>query len=879
MGSSKVSFYRKYDLIKARQYRSDRKPAAHQREALGKLQSWFQTKHSPFSGSILALPTGGGKTFTTVRFLASSVLAQPNYKVLWLAHTHHLLEQAFYSFGPKVIQEAQQIGRYAKVSGYEVGYIPQNRNHLAIRVVSGAPGYFPVRTIEADDDVLICTLQTITKGYKNKHPSLESYLDSIQQDRLFIVFDEAHHLPANSYRKLIGDLRKRFPGMYLLGLTATPTYHDERKRGWLNEFFPQGVVYRAEVDRLIADGVLANPNFEQPQRTKFKPQFDEEQYRKWVTTYQDLPENIITELAQSRERNEFIAQIYVDLRARYGKTIMFADRWFQCEQLKTFLEKRGVKAGAVYSHIDADPGNVEERNKRDRDENARVLERFKRNELDVLINIRMLTEGTDVPDAQTVFLTRQTTSEILLTQMIGRALRGPKFGGTKDAYIVSFIDDWEKGINWASFDLEGGTEDSAIYKRSCQQALELISIDRVVQLTRQQNQGIGFEQVPFLKLLPVGWYQISFEATATDRETLTKGSEDTQVVRDLVLVFDHEQDAYQKFIQHLQYLNLSPYTSEFLTIDDCHYELECWQESFFDPETHVGDDLMTDLFGILRHMAQNLGDSPKFFQLKERDKHDLDLLAHEWLEQDLSSRAIYQKLQSEYANPKRYWTSIYNDFEHFKFQYDACENRILKDRQSETGSSPKPPIHPFDNGKSPEPSEAPQYVKDRIKKRDRMRCLCCGQTHSLQVDHIKSQYFGGPHAEENLQTLCKFCNSIKDTQEINFRQSVSLLSEAPETPPKLSRRYKDWRANICQSINFFYQCSAVESIHVPLPLEANQVWKITLKEGINPAWLQPYLNTIEEQIYHYSNDKKQIHDKVPSPRIVIEQPLITFISK
>ena len=41
----------------------------------------------------------------------------------------------------------------------------------------------------------------------------------------------------------------------------------------------------------------------------------------------------------------------------------------------------------------------------------------------------MLTEGTDVPDVDTVFLTRQTTSKILLTQMIGRALRGPKFGG------------------------------------------------------------------------------------------------------------------------------------------------------------------------------------------------------------------------------------------------------------------------------------------------------------------------------------------------------------------------------------------------------------------------------------------------------------------
>jgi superfamily II DNA or RNA helicase len=51
-----------------------------------------------------------------------------------------------------------------------------------------------------------------------------------------------------------------------------------------------------------------------------------------------------------------------------------------------------------------------------------------------------------------VFLTRQTTSPILLRQMVGRALRGPKFGGTATANIVLFIDDWREAIQWAEFD-------------------------------------------------------------------------------------------------------------------------------------------------------------------------------------------------------------------------------------------------------------------------------------------------------------------------------------------------------------------------------------------------------------------------------------------
>jgi len=64
----------------------------------------------------------------------------------------------------------------------------------------------------------------------------------------------------------------------------------------------------------------------------------------------------------------------------------------------------------------------------------------------VLVNVNILTEGTDLPSVQTVFLARPTTSTILMTQMIGRALRGEKAGGTATAYIVSFVDHWRDKI-------------------------------------------------------------------------------------------------------------------------------------------------------------------------------------------------------------------------------------------------------------------------------------------------------------------------------------------------------------------------------------------------------------------------------------------------
>lgn len=85
-----------------------------------------------------------------------------------------------------------------------------------------------------------------------------------------------------------------------------------------------------------------------------------------------------------------------------------------------------------------------------REENQRNLEAFRQGKLDVLINVNILTEGVDLPKTKTVFLARPTVSTILMTQMVGRALRGSGAGETNTTYIVSFIDDWGEHIAWVN---------------------------------------------------------------------------------------------------------------------------------------------------------------------------------------------------------------------------------------------------------------------------------------------------------------------------------------------------------------------------------------------------------------------------------------------
>src|SRR5689334_5378718 len=90
-------FYAEYDLAVLRQHEQRMEPALHQRRALERLGPWYEDRAGSGCGGILVLPTGGGKTFTATHFACRLPLSQ-GFKVLWLAHTHHLLEQAFASF-------------------------------------------------------------------------------------------------------------------------------------------------------------------------------------------------------------------------------------------------------------------------------------------------------------------------------------------------------------------------------------------------------------------------------------------------------------------------------------------------------------------------------------------------------------------------------------------------------------------------------------------------------------------------------------------------------------------------------------------------------------------------------------------------------------
>ena len=399
---TKSLFYREFDLKNQSSNSTGKNTEQFQEDAINQLSYWFNRNHKPYSGGVLAIPTGGGKTFVASKFLSLGPLSN-GYKILWLAHTHHLLEQAFDTLCD------------------EISHNPPSRDKLSLRVVSGTKNHYKMRDIDQKDDVIFSTLQTITRSYKkeNKHPNIEKFFESTE-GKLFVVFDEAHHAPAYTYRKLILSLRERFPKMHILGMTATPTRTDIKKGisktekekieriinvqdGRLKELFPQGNLYKISMHKLIALNILAKPIFEPPKYTNYEVELTDNDLNK-LKNNNKVPEHIITRLAADAPRCEFIADTYAQNRDRYEKTIIFADRREQCVQLCDYLEKKDVKAGYMFSQGKEEGGTFQ----RSDEENKKALENFKNGNIDVIVNIRMLTEGTDVPKAKTVFLTRQT---------------------------------------------------------------------------------------------------------------------------------------------------------------------------------------------------------------------------------------------------------------------------------------------------------------------------------------------------------------------------------------------------------------------------------------------------------------------------------------
>ncbi|MCC5953698.1 MAG: DEAD/DEAH box helicase [Acidimicrobiia bacterium] len=481
-------------------------PYDHQTEAwsaLDKALDAARTDH-PRRGlrGLLVLPTGAGKTATAVRWLCQRHLRPgASRPVLWIAHRAELLEQASLSFGAHV-----------DASGRD------RSSTLDVQCLSSRHGRGAERLADPEIEVTCASILTLMTG-ANKM-ILERFLE-VHPDT-FIVIDEAHHAPARTYRRLL-EVADGHEGVDVLGLTATPMRSAERERGSIAKLFPDGIIYEADLSTLISRGVLARPHMHEVDTGEEIVLTPDE--RAHLQQFSDYSPQTLQRLANSMSRNRAIVDHYLAHEAIYGPTLVFATNVAHAMTLAEQFQAEGITADYV-THV------VE----RGHDSTHDILAKFKAGKLKVLTSVTKLTEGIDLPNARAVLLARPTRSEILLKQMIGRALRGPAANGTDDAHLVSFADHWQDFADWLDprslFPAEDIVDEDAPARPKMGSAEVPWELYR--ELARQVRQA---HATGALEVVPAGWFDLSAFAGEQDQLPLRQ-----------VPVFDHQRAALESLI-------------------------------------------------------------------------------------------------------------------------------------------------------------------------------------------------------------------------------------------------------------------------------------------------------------------------------------------
>lgn len=201
-----------------------------------------------------------------------------------------------------------------------------------------------------------------------------------------ILIDEAHHAPAKSYRKIVEYFNPRL----ILGFTATP---NRRDGVGLNNCFDD-IIFERDLKWGIENHYLSDIKCLQVDL-----KWDISKVKKKGEDFDQVA------LAQCVNQDVFNRGVR-DAYEKYanGQTVIFAASVDHCYALKELIPNSEVIEGKT----------------KNRDI---LLERFRNNETNVLINFGVLTEGTDLPNIETVIMARPTRNQSLYMQCVGRGTR------------------------------------------------------------------------------------------------------------------------------------------------------------------------------------------------------------------------------------------------------------------------------------------------------------------------------------------------------------------------------------------------------------------------------------------------------------------------
>ncbi len=637
-------FRRTIKVVKGKNPRELKK---HQADTLKELNKKVAASPKDFAG-IIVMPTGAGKTFTAVNWILENYINKGK-KVLWIAHRHLLLEQAYKTF------------RYSAYSD-----VLSEREDINIRTLSGK--HDKGKHITEDDDILIASKDSIISNQKYYRKWLKSV------NSLLLVIDEAHHAPARTYREIINLIKEQgnIETFHILGLTATPTRTAEKEKGLLKKIFKDDLIGKIGLKDLIKRGFLSEPQFEEIKTNFNITELLAEDAEKILDRVKHLDidkigEKIAKTIGENAKRNNVIVSQYVNKKDKYQQTIVFALNVANAIALDKLFNEKGIKSDYVVSNLRDSTTHANRSN----EENERAIQRFKNKEIQVLINVNILTEGADIPQIKTVFLTRPTISSILMNQMIGRGLRGEAAGGTKETYIVSFIDDWKDKIKWvnpAQLVYNERAEFADNKQEYQKQIMRLVSIQKIQEFAQMADETIDtslLETLEFIERIPIGLYVFSITETYYDKE-LDENIENTSSYD--IMIYNHDHSQYQDFIEYV--LKESKNEIDALKI------AELGENKFFKNVDKLFGDRREYLIAIAKYIKE-YEQAPTFIRFEDREKYNIDSIADEIFSKDMRRSEKKEYIDKLWDDNKVEWKEFFGyDQKYFRHEIDKALDKI-----------------------------------------------------------------------------------------------------------------------------------------------------------------------------------------------------------
>ena len=316
--------------------------------------------------ALLISATGTGKTYAS----AFAMRDLGFKRVLFLVHRNQIVKQAKKSF--------------ERVFG----------NTRTMGIVSG-------ESREFDKDYIFATIQTMSK--EDIYCQYDkSYFDAI-------VFDEAHHTSASSYKRIMDYFKPKFT----LGMTATPDKRDDQLAGKnIYELFNHQIAYEIRLQEALEEDLLCP--FHYFGITDIAMHDSEATYTN-IDDFRYLTSDERVTRVMEKAR-------YYGHSGNRVKGLIFCSRVEEAKELSKKFNERGWRTIALSGvNSEKERENAIDRLVMDTEVNDKG-----ESQLDYILSVDVFSEGVDIVEINQVIMLRPTESPIVFIQQLGRGLRKAK---------------------------------------------------------------------------------------------------------------------------------------------------------------------------------------------------------------------------------------------------------------------------------------------------------------------------------------------------------------------------------------------------------------------------------------------------------------------